>query len=164
MSRELLRQALDALELESTTPGLPTTNAAIDALRAALAEPDMGIPITQPVAWRIYIQRGQDAPILYGTYDSIKPVEAMKTACEGTDLVVSFVPLYTAPTAAVPVWTPEELAAADDWFVGKPGATLPAPPAPAAVPPDLPYAVWRQGFAAVAEWKRAHGIAAGDRP
>jgi len=46
-----LQQALSALELEATSPPLDTTQAAMAALRATLAEPPsaMGIPITEPV-------------------------------------------------------------------------------------------------------------------
>ena len=46
--RKAAQQALEALEMEATSPPIPETAAAITALRAALAQPEH-----EPVAWGI---------------------------------------------------------------------------------------------------------------
>ena len=90
--RALMRQALEALELEATRTPIPETAAAIAALRARLAEPE-----PEPVAW-------QERQLISSTgqwthwYDcrprmAHQPLEQL----EPNGLMYQWRPLYTAP-------------------------------------------------------------------
>jgi len=86
MSRELLQQALDALEYHTQqTRPIHSTEWAIDALSAALAQPE-----PEPVAWRYQDARGH---YRYRKYVAGFDVEYA---------ILKPVPLYAAPVCNVP--------------------------------------------------------------
>jgi hypothetical protein len=83
--RKAAQQALEALEMEATSPPITETGAAIEALRAALAQPE---PEPEPVAWineHGHIDRGWDAILdptgwtpLYTAPPQRKPLDGEK--------------------------------------------------------------------------------------
>ena len=83
--RQAAQQALEALELEATSPPIDTTASAMEALIAALAE-----PVQEPVAWMVYTLDGKSVCVTDNPADFI----------EWRSL-----PLYTAPPQRKPLRT-----------------------------------------------------------
>ena len=85
--RKAAQQALEALEMEATSPPIPETAAAITALRAALAQPEQ-----EPVAWGIVASNTGKAC----------QVELDREYVLGHN-PAHVVPLYTAPSQRKPL-------------------------------------------------------------
>jgi hypothetical protein len=82
--RTAMQQALEALELMQPEVQIGEGDAAIAALRAALAEPE-----PEPVAWMVYTQDGQSAFVTDNPTDIVDDQRAL--------------PLYTAPPPRQPL-------------------------------------------------------------
>ena len=85
--RKAAQQALEALEMEATSPPIPETAAAITALRAALAQPEQ-----EPVAWGI----------VASNTGKVCQVELDREYVLGHN-PAHVVPLYTAPSQRKPL-------------------------------------------------------------
>ena len=98
--REVMQMALEALELEATRTPIPETAAAIEALRARLAEPE---PEPVAVAWMLVLPDGRLERMSVTSFDD-EAEEMLARSIAGCTMA----PLYTAPPTRRPL-TDEEI-------------------------------------------------------